>query len=390
MRPERPPWEQLPAETLPALAPALPALADEIVDRIRAEVPSFDVPLDGAFGQLVRRGVNEAFLQFETMVRRPGTGRTPGRSVYVAFGAAEVREGRSLDALLAAYRVGAKVAWRRLAATGAAAGLSTDTLVLLAESIFAYIDELSAESAEGYAAEQALRAGESDRRRRALIELLVAVPAPSPEALAVAAERARTPLPRTLAVAVWPAADGGRRRAAALPADAISATVDAMVVAVLPDPAGRGRRAALARALDGVPAGVGPTVAPSDGGRSHARAVATLALAQAAPTPGPLFADEHRVALLLAADPVLVAEIASDVLAPLADESALSRERLTETLREWLRHDRNATAAAAALHVHAQTVRYRLARLRELFGDGLDDAELRFRLELVLRAGVPG
>ena len=41
---------------------------------------------------------------------------------------------------------------------------------------------------------------------------------------------------------------------------------------------------------------------------------------------------------------------------------------------------------AADLHVHPQTVRYRLARLRELLGDALDDPEARFELEVVLRA----
>ena len=40
---------------------------------------------------------------------------------------------------------------------------------------------------------------------------------------------------------------------------------------------------------------------------------------------------------------------------------------------------------AAELHVHRQTVRYRLGRLRELLGDALDQAESRLELELALR-----
>jgi DNA-binding PucR family transcriptional regulator len=40
---------------------------------------------------------------------------------------------------------------------------------------------------------------------------------------------------------------------------------------------------------------------------------------------------------------------------------------------------------AAALGVHPQTVRYRIARLRELFGAALDDPESRFELQLALR-----
>ena len=72
--------------------------------------------------------------------------------------------GSGLDSLLSAYRIGARVAWRRFAATGVERGLEPDTLYLLAESIFAYIDSLSAESAQGYALEQSTAASESELR----------------------------------------------------------------------------------------------------------------------------------------------------------------------------------------------------------------------------------
>jgi DNA-binding PucR family transcriptional regulator len=41
-------------------------------------------------------------------------------------------------------------------------------------------------------------------------------------------------------------------------------------------------------------------------------------------------------------------------------------------------------AMAAELHVHPQTVRYRLARLHELFGPALEDPATRARLMLAL------
>jgi DNA-binding PucR family transcriptional regulator len=43
---------------------------------------------------------------------------------------------------------------------------------------------------------------------------------------------------------------------------------------------------------------------------------------------------------------------------------------------------------AAEMHVHPQTARYRVARLRELLGDQLDDPDARFELELALRANA--
>ena len=44
-----------------------------------------------------------------------------------------------------------------------------------------------------------------------------------------------------------------------------------------------------------------------------------------------------------------------------------------------------ARPAAAALHVHVQTVRYRLGQLRDLLGDALDDPAARLELALALR-----
>ena len=43
-------------------------------------------------------------------------------------------------------------------------------------------------------------------------------------------------------------------------------------------------------------------------------------------------------------------------------------------------------ALAAQLGMHVQSVRYRLGRLRELFGDDLDDPAARFELQIALRA----
>ncbi len=99
-----------------------------------------------------------------------------------------------------------------------------------------------------------------------------------------------------------------------------------------------------------------------------------------------LIAESHKLSLLLGADRRLARDVAESALAPLAGETELSRERLGSTLDAWLRHRGRTEAVARALHVHPQTVRYRLARLRELFGTRLDDPDGRFELELALRA----
>jgi DNA-binding PucR family transcriptional regulator len=97
-------------------------------------------------------------------------------------------------------------------------------------------------------------------------------------------------------------------------------------------------------------------------------------------------AESHKLSLLLGADRRLARDVAESALAPLASETELSQERLGSTLDAWLRHRGRTEAVASALHVHPQTVRYRLNRLRELFGTRLDDPDGRFELELALRA----
>ncbi|HEX2232220.1 MAG TPA: hypothetical protein VHG69_02530, partial [Thermoleophilaceae bacterium] len=126
------PWELLPPEVARIMRPELPGLADEIIAAIGRAVPDYARPLEGPFGEGLRVGVMEALRQFVEMVEDPHAGREAGREVYVNLGRGEMRAGRRLDALLAAYRLGARVAWRRLAATGERAGLEPQTLYLLA------------------------------------------------------------------------------------------------------------------------------------------------------------------------------------------------------------------------------------------------------------------
>jgi hypothetical protein len=376
------PWHGLPPEIAPLLRPSLTRLADEVVDAVRASVPAYARPADGTFEATLRAGVEQALRHFLAEIE--ASGPVARGDVYQELGRGEMRAGRSLEALLTAYRVGARVAWRRFAAVGVEQGLAPDTLYRLAESLFAYIDVLSAESAEGHALERSAVAGEARLQRRRLVRLLLREPPAEPAEIETLAGEAGWPLPRALAVL----AVSGEGRAAAvahLPTDAIAEMIGETGYAILPDPEAPGRRAEVARAvLDaGACAGLGTTVAWPDTPVSLARATAALALAEGAP--GLLVARERAGELLLRSDPRLLAELAADRLAPLASLSAGARQRLTETLRVWLAEQGRLAQVAARLHVHPQTVRYRLARLRELYGEGLDDPDERFWIELALR-----
>ncbi|MDQ3632012.1 MAG: helix-turn-helix domain-containing protein, partial [Actinomycetota bacterium] len=106
---------------------------------------------------------------------------------------------------------------------------------------------------------------------------------------------------------------------------------------------------------------------------------------------GLVLADEHLVELLLhGAGAAEASDLGDRLLAPLDALAAGPRARTTATLRAWLDHPGQVQLVGGVLHVHPQTVRYRLVRLRELFGEQLDDPEARFALALALRArGAP-
>jgi hypothetical protein len=388
LAPERP-WQALDPAVSAAISPALGAVADEITAAIAEAIPEYRQPMGGAFGRGVRDAIEETLRQFLEQLGRRAAGERPGREVYIALGRGEYRAGRGLDALQGAYRVGARIAWRRISAAAIAGGLDPATLALLAESIFAYIDEISAESVEGYASAQAAGAGERSRERQGLVRLLVAGELDAAEAQARAAA-ADWELPRLLAAIAADHRDA-ERFAAIVGEGAIGARVDGLVCVLIADPDAPGRRARIAAALDQRLAALGPTTAWDAAARSWARAAGCMALVRDGVLSGGglIVAGEQLGLLALHADPALLRELAAARLQPLEELTAAARGRLELTLRSWLRCQGNVAAVAAELHVHPQTVRYRLARLRERFGQALEQPDARFELELALRARAP-
>src|SRR3954454_14201540 len=418
------PFAAIPAEAAAVLRPVLPGLADEMIRAIAVEVPDYARAMEGEFGRVVRLGVESALGRFVDLIEDPTGDDGRGRATYVNLGRGEMRAGRSLDALLAAYRLGSRLAWRRFVEAGVAGGLDPDAIYALGEAIFAYIDELSAESAEGYAEEQSAAAGERQRLRRRLVRLLAQDPPASEETILAAAAAAGWPLPRTVAALVTApggeAAPGGASSgtgppgaaavAGAVPAssdeaaeadalaarlarrigeEAIGAGIERLAVVLVPDAGAPARARRLTAAAQGRPAALGSAVPLALAGLSVRRAVATHALLAAGRLGERAFAraEEHLPALVIAADPALGAELAQQRLAPLETLADGPRARLTETLRAWLDRPGQVQAVAAELGVHPQTVRYRVKQLRALFGDRLEDPEARFELGLALRAG---
>jgi PucR C-terminal helix-turn-helix domain len=402
------PWQALPASVAEVIEPELDAITEEIMATIAREVPEYARPFEGSFGRGVRTGVTEALRQFLELIRSPSGARGPGREVYLALGRGELRQGRTLDSLQSAYRVGARVAWRRVAEAARRAELDPETISLLAESIFAYIEEISADSVEGYAEARSRVEDERRRRGRELVALLLRE-APAEEAdVRAAAAGAGWRLPPTAAALAVPEEELDRV-VSRLPADTLAAQIDGVGCAVVPDPEGPGRVAEIERAL-ARPTGSGR----AGGGRTRRERRKDAALGPAGPLrdlslswslaratlraieAGAIVADEPPVRaddalgdLLLFENRTLVERVAARRLAPLRELTPKARARMEETALAYVRERGNAAAMARALGVHPQTARYRLARLRELLGEELDDPDARFELELALRGRPP-
>jgi len=382
-------YAAIPPETAIAVRPALGQLVAGILTAVKAENPIYAEVLSGPEGMGIRLGIEQAVKSFLEAIERGERPAGETAEAWQRLGEAEFQAGRSLETLRAAWRTGTRAAWRGAAELGAAAGVPTPIVIALAEAIFVYTDELGTDVVEGYLRIQSDEAGERERRRRRLASLLLETVAGAhdPEAIARAAELARWPVPHALALLVF-AGDTPGALTRRLDLDVLAGADRDGAWIVIPDPDGPGRRAGLGRAAAGTVCALGPTVTPHDAHRSLRWARLALALigGGAIPSEHPTRVADHLATVIVRQDDELAAALAARALAPLEALAKTERERLLETLAAWLAHQRHTPGIAAELHVHPQTVRYRVAKLRELFGDTLGSPDGRFELELALRA----
>ena len=93
--------------------------------------------------------------------------------------------------------------------------------------------------------------------------------------------------------------------------------------------------------------------------------------------------DEVIPQLVLAQNPLLAERFVAHTLGRLMDPKLRNREQLLDTLETYLAKG-SVKDAATALGLHRHTVLYRLEKLRELLGGDLDKPATRLRLQLAL------
>jgi PucR C-terminal helix-turn-helix domain len=273
-------------------------------------------------------------------------------------------EGVRLEDLLRSFGLAHQVGWRLLRRH--ARPEEASALLDLAAPLAAYIDQVSAIVTETYLAERELLVSEEERRTRSLLDRL-SVDAPLGAADSELADRLGVPLEQTYAP--FAVAMAGRPPHS-------HATL-----------ASRLRRGGWRLAVTNGDCVVGLTWKPLDVHDLGEGADVVLAIGE--PTPraelaaareeivllaeyarrnrllGRIEADEHLLEILLARSPELLARLRARVLAPLADAG---HAELTRTLHTLIDCRLDRTAASAALHVHRNTLAYRLKRVEELTG----------------------
>jgi hypothetical protein len=361
-------------------------LADEICTGIRRAVPEYARPGEGSLGPVMRPAVEQALAGFVLRVADPSAPLGRMADTCRLLGRIEAEHGRSLNALQSAFRIAFRVAWRRTTRVCAAHRLPSETVAELAEAQLEYMDELASICVEGYSDARARSPEELAELRGKLLRLILERPAVPRRAVAELAERAGWAVPAEATMVV---ARAGARPVRTALADDVLADLDGPGPRLLiPGAFTAERRAMTEAALPDDRMAVGVTVPLADAADSLRWAVRALALAET----GVLerrrvtLCEDHLLTLLLMSDPRLIDELAEQRLAGLGGMSPAKRSALIETLRVWLESWSTAAEVGGRLHVHPQTVRYRLNQLKETMGDRFTDPDARFGLELVLRA----
>jgi hypothetical protein len=270
-----------------------------------------------------------------------------------------------LEDLLHAYRLGGRLGWQALAE--AAEPDEQRGLLLGAELLMDYVDRVSAAVAQTYLDEREHLVSEEERRLRDLVDGL-AGPDPLSPSLTRLAERLGLPLDdryRPFAATV-PGASASEHSqiAAGLRAQGLLALTEGDRVAGLAPPSRGDAALADPRGL----LAVGEPVAHAELAAALDEVRLLVDLGRRLGMTGRIAPDALLPELLLAGSPRLAGRLRERALGPLETYAERRGSDLLETLDAFVSCELDRRAAAERLHVHPNTLDYRLKRIEELTG----------------------
>jgi sugar diacid utilization regulator len=372
-------------------------LAEAMLGAILGEIGSYDRPSGEALLADVREHCR---LHVDLLMRSLRAGRDADRAdlTFARDAAARrVHQGIPLDGLLQAFRVGHRTLWQAIVDEAADSAAGHEAAIALAGEAMEYIDLASTHVAEAYLRESGQLAELIQRRRRDLLENLLAGRVPDDaetESLGLGLERDAELL---VAVASLQEAAEADDRALANASHSITASIGARALVVVRQdevaavlPLGGKTPEAIGVALD---------IARVSAEREHGirMLIGVSGVCRGLAEVGGRYLEAHQalrrsntdrpVVSLSELSPFehLVASVDRSTRRSIAMEAAPLTENdtgaLMETLRTYLDSDLDVSRTAEALYVHPNTVRYRLRRISDL--TGLDTQRFSGLVELL-------
>jgi hypothetical protein len=337
--------------------------AAEIAAAFQSHMPAFEHLSDESRADVVE-GLQRSLRRWSRFL---SSGAMPADSDFDPlreWTRARATEGVRLEDLLRSFGLAHQLGWQLLRRH--AHRDESETLLELAGLLAQYLDQVSAVVTETYLTERELLVSEEERRTRSLLDRLCA-DAPLDAEDSELADRLDVPLddaytpfavvlpgrpPHRHAALAARLRRGGWRLTVTQSDCVVGLTWKRLDVSDL----GEGREVLLA-------------IGESTPRRELAAARDELAVltehGRRMGLLGRLAAEDHLIEILLGSSPRLANRLRTRVLAPLADDD---HGELARTLQVLLSCHLDRTATSAALHVHRNTLSYRLGRIEEITG----------------------
>jgi hypothetical protein len=373
-------------------------LATELTDLIRVTEPFY-----ASVGVVPADDLRASVLDNLVHILSQFAGRpTPGLEAPRETGRRRAEQGVPLAVILHAYRIAGKFLWAAILAEAEESSSSPTALLEAASDLWFIIDELSGEVTSSYRDTVDERARRDQQTRSAMLDVLLRGDVGDTSLFWESTDALRLPRKGTFVVAVAQTPDAGvesipkaedvlRHRGVQ---SVWRVEVDVHVGVLVLTPRVRIERlCALLTELANAPVGLSQ---PYDNLDQTPAALRQARLAYRAAVPsrrGLVRYEQAPVAVLLAGAPEAAAMVADAVLGPVLALPPAECESILTTLGVWLAEEGATSEAAAKMHMHRNTVRYRLRRLEELTGRNLAQptglAELYLALEATKILGLP-
>jgi hypothetical protein len=342
-------------------------LAAEIIAEIRSHVPSYE--------QVDRASLRRSLLQHvDTAATALAAGRVPERIGDTSVAAERARSGIRIEHVLLAIRVSFQCLREFAIATATDLGIATSTQLEGVRVLWEVNDLVSREYAVAHREEDLEMARTAESHRVEVLRSVLTEGALSPETTVLAGSLGLVAGVRYRAFRARPAEGTPasvllqevQRWAAAHHLDAVAAVVEGDAAGVL-------------AAVEEVPAsgptvGVGPAVELRHLHESYRVASRVMEVAAQFGRRGPQTLPQLSLRVAVAAEHDVGEVLVERILGPLLEQGEFGVE-LVASLDAFLASGMNTAAAARALVVHPNTLRYRINQVKQLTGIALRSAQ---------------